>query len=150
MAVIRMDNVAIVVDDLDAAIEFLADLGLELEGRQVVEGPWVDGVVGIDGVRSEIALMRTPDGHSRVELTYYHAPTAGWSSPAAPPANTLGLTRIMFTVDDIDDTVVRLGTRGASVLRDVVDFGDAYRLCYLRGPAGIIVALAQPLKPEGT
>ena len=146
----RMDNVAIVVDDLDAAIEFFDDLGLEFEGRQVVEGPWVDGVVGLDGVRSEIALMHTPDGHSRVELTYYHAPAAGLSAPAAPPANTLGLTRIMFTVDDIDDTVARLGARGASVLRDVVDFGDAYRLCYLRGPAGIIVALAQPLKPEGT
>ena len=146
----RMDNVAIVVDDLDVAIDFFADLGLEIEGRQVVEGPWVDGVVGLDGVRSEVAFMRTPDGHSRVELTFYHAPSAVPSSPAAPPANALGLTRIMFTVDDIDDTVARLGRRGATVLRDVLDYGDAYRLCYLRGPAGIIVALAQPLKPEGS
>jgi len=149
MAVIRMDNVAIVVDDLDAAIDFFADLGLALEDRQEVEGPWVDGVVGLDGVRSEIAMMRTPDGHSQVELTYYHSPASVAGSPAAPPPNELGLTRIMFTVDDIDDCVARLGAHGATVLREVVDFGDYYRLCYLRGPAGIIVALAQPLRPEG-
>jgi catechol 2,3-dioxygenase-like lactoylglutathione lyase family enzyme len=147
MAVMRLDNVAIVVPDLDETIDFFSALGLSLGGRQVVEGPWVDAVVGLDGVRSEIAMMRTPDGLSQLELTQYLAPAP--SGPAtSPPPNTLGLTRVMFTVDDIDDTVARLTPLGASVLRDIVDFGDAYRLCYLRGPAGIIVALAQPLSPE--
>lgn len=145
----RMDNVAVVVDDLDAAIDFFADLGLEIEGRQVVQGPWVDDVVGLNGVRSEIALMRTPDGHSRVELTYYHAPTATSGSAAEPAPNTLGLTRIMFAVDDVDATVRRLGARGARVLGAVIDYGDEYRLCYLRGPSGIIIALAQALQLPG-
>jgi len=147
MSVLRLDNVAIVVDDLDAAIEFFEDLGLELEGRATVEGPWVDGVVGLDGVRSHIAMMAVPGGAGRVELTWYEAPTV---IPAPAPApNELGMTRMMFAVTDIDATVARLEKHGASVLRDIVDYGDAYRLCYLRGPAGIIVALAQPLKPQG-
>lgn len=143
MAVIRMDNVAVVVTDLDAAIAFFEALGLALEGRQVVEGPWVDAVVGLDGTRSEIALMATPDGHSRVELTRYHSPAA-IPSPAATP-NEIGFSRIMFAVDDVDATVARLSELGGSVVREVVDYGDAYRLCYLRGPDGIIVALAQEL-----
>jgi len=145
MAVIRMDNVAIVVEDLEAAIAFFTELGLAQGGRQTVEGPWVDGVVGIDGVRSEIAMMLTPDGHSQVELTYYHSPAAVSSTPAAPPPNSLGLTRMMFAVDDVDACVARLSAHGATVLRDVVDYGDDYRLCYLRGPSGIILALAQEL-----
>ena len=146
MSVLRLDNVAVVVDDLEAAVAFFEDLGLELEGRAIVDGPWVEGVVGLDGVITHIAMMAVPGGPGRVELTWYESPEAVAS--AAPQPNTLGMTRMMFTVTDIDDTVARLERHGASVLRQIVDYGDAYRLCYLRGPSGIIVALAQPLKPE--
>ncbi|WP_344441393.1 VOC family protein [Kitasatospora nipponensis] len=143
MTVQRMDNVAIVVEDLDAAVAFFAALGLELEGRAQVEGPWVDRIVGLDGVRSEIAMMRTPDGHSKVELTKYHAPAALAAGPQNPPPNTLGLHRVMFAVDDIDGTVARLRTHGAELLGEVTQFESIFRLCYLRGPAGVIVALAE-------
>jgi catechol 2,3-dioxygenase-like lactoylglutathione lyase family enzyme len=144
MAVVRMDNVAIVVQDLDAGIAFFADLGLELEGRQVIKGIWADRTVGLDGIRSEIAVLRTPDGNGRVELAQYYAPVA--EMPAqAPAANTVGLHRIMFAVDDIDATIERLRPHGAEVMGEVAQFEQMYRLCYLRGPDGIIVALAEQI-----
>lgn len=145
MTVKRMDNVAIVVDDLDSAIAFFAELGLELEGRAEIEGPWADLTVGLDGIRSEIAMMRTPDGHSTLELTKYHSPTAIGAQPQNPAPNTLGLHRVMFAVDDIDDTVDRLRAHGAELLGEVAQYESVYRLCYLRGPAGIIVALAEQI-----
>ncbi len=140
-----MDNVAIVVEDLDAAFAFFSEIGMELEDSAEIEGAWADQTVGLDGVRSKIVMMRAPDGSGRLELTKYLAPQAGLSDPPAPPANTLGLHRIMFAVSDIDETVYRLREHGAEVLREVAQYEDAFRLCYLRGPAGIIVALAQPL-----
>ncbi|MFF4653043.1 VOC family protein [Streptomyces sp. NPDC001380] len=143
MTVQRMDNVAIVVDDLDAAVAFFTELGLELEGRAQIEGLYADRTVGLDGVRSDIAVMRTPDGHSKLELTKYHTPAVSDAGPRNPPPNTLGLHRVMFAVDDIDDTVARLRTHGAELLGGVAQYEDVFRLCYLRGPAGIIVALAE-------
>ena len=140
-----MDNVAIVVDDLDAAIAFFAELGMELEGRASIEGLFADRTVGLDGVRSDIAMMRTPDGHGRLELTKYHNPAASAAEPGNPPPNTLGLHRVMFAVDDIDDTVGRLRARGAELLGEVAQYETIYRLCYLRGPSGIIVALAEQI-----
>ncbi|OLT22303.1 glyoxalase [Pseudonocardia sp. CNS-139] len=137
-----MDNVAIVVDDLAAATAFFAELGLELEGEATVEGIEVDRLVGLGGVRSDIAMMHTPDGHGRLELTRYRSPASLVTDPRAP-ANTLGGHRIMFAVDDIDDILDRLRPHGAELLGDVVQYGDGYRLCYLRGPAGILVALAE-------
>ncbi|QMU77334.1 VOC family protein [Streptacidiphilus sp. PB12-B1b] len=145
MTIQRMDNVAVVVEDLDAAVAFFTELGMELEGTQQVEGPWVDRIVGLDGVRSDIAMMRTPDGHGRLELTRYHSPAASSSVPQNPPPNTLGLHRVMFAVDDIDGTVARLRTHGAELLGEVVQYESVFRLCYLRGPAGIIVALAEQI-----
>jgi len=145
MTIRRMDNVGIVVDDLDAAIAFFTELGMEREGEAQIEGLWADRTVGLDGVRSDIALMRTPDGHSKLELTKYHSPAAIGARPQNPPPNTLGLHRVMFAVDDIDDTVARLRPHGAELLGELVQYQDSYRLCYLRGPAGIIVALAEQL-----
>jgi catechol 2,3-dioxygenase-like lactoylglutathione lyase family enzyme len=145
MTIQRMDNVAIVVDDLDAAVAFFTELGMELEGKGQVEGPWADRTVGLDGVRSDIAMMRTPDGHSKLELTRYHTPAASAAEPENPPPNTLGLHRVMFAVDDIDDTVARLRTHGAELLGEVAQYENIFRLCYLRGPAGIIVALAEQI-----
>ena len=146
MALKRMDNVAIVVDDLDAAMAFFAELGMELEGRQTVEGSTVERVVGLDDVRSEIAMMRTPDGHGRLELTKYHRPTAVSATPTIAPPNTLGLHRVMFAVDDIKDAVTRLQTHGAELLDEIAQYEDLFLLCYLRGPAGVIVALAEQLR----
>jgi catechol 2,3-dioxygenase-like lactoylglutathione lyase family enzyme len=145
MALKRMDNVGIVFDDLKAAVAFFTELGLELEGRQTVEGEWVDQTVGLEGVRSEIAMMRTPDGHGRLELATYHAPAASASEPRVPPPNTLGLHRVMFAVDDIDEVLGRLRALGAEVLGEVAQYEEKYRLCYVRGPEGIIIALAQEL-----
>ena len=145
MAIQRMDNVGIVVDDLGAAVSFFTELGMELEGKAQVEGLWADRTVGLDGVQSEIAMMRTPDGHSKLELSKYHNPAASGAEPANPPPNTLGLHRIMFAVDDIDDTVARLRAHGAELLGEVTQYESIYRLCYLRGPAGIIVALAEQI-----
>jgi catechol 2,3-dioxygenase-like lactoylglutathione lyase family enzyme len=139
-----MDNVAIVVDDLKAAIAFFVELGLELEDEATVEGPWVDRIVGLDGVRSDIAMLRTPDGHGRVELTKFHTPPATTAEPNAP-VNTLGMGRIMFAVDDIDAVVASLRAHGAELVGEVVQYEDKYRLCYVRGPEGIIVALAEQL-----
>ena len=140
-----MDNVGIVVDDLAAAIAFFVELGLELEGKTPVEGRWVDRVVGLDNVRVDIAMMRTPDGHSRLELTKFHTPAAVSGEPKHAPPNMLGIRRIMFAVDDIDDVLARLRTHGAELIGEVVRYEDAYRLCYVRGPEGIMVALAEPL-----
>ncbi len=145
MTLPRLDNVAIVVDDLDAAVAFFAEIGLEVENRAHIEGVYADQTVGLDGVRSEIVMMRTPDGTGRLELTRYEAPAAVSADPPAPPANTLGLHRIMFAVDDIDDTIARLRPHGAEVLREVAQYEDLFRLCYLRGPSGIIVALAEQI-----
>lgn len=145
MTIQRMDNVAIVVDDLDAAIAFFAELGMELEGRAEIEGRFADLSVGLDGIRSEIAMMRTPDGHSKLELTWYRTPAASEAEPKNPPPNTLGLHRVMFAVDDIDDAIARLRPHGAELLGEVARYESIYRLCYLRGPAGIIVALAEQI-----
>lgn len=147
MAIQRMANVAIVLDDLEAAIAFFTELGMEVEGQAEIEGPWADGCVGLDGVRTDIAMLRTPDGHSRLELTKYHNPAAGSGTPNQPP-NTLGLHRVMFEVDDIDDVLARLRSYGAEPLGEVVRYEDVYRLCYIRGPEGIIVALAEQLAGE--
>ena len=140
-----MDNVAIVVEDLDEAVTFFTALGLELDGRTSIEGPWADGTVGLTGIRSEIAMMRTPDGHSKVELTRYDSPVAIAASEGDPPPHTLGLHRIMFAVDDIDDTIARLRVHGAELLGEVAQYETMFRLCYLRGPAGIIIALAEQI-----
>ncbi len=140
-----MDNVAIVVGDVDAAVAFFTELGMELEGKGQVKGLWVDRTVGLDGVRSDIAMMRTPDGHGKLELTKYHAPAAVGAGPENPSPNTLGLRRVMFAVDGIDDTVARLRAHGAELLGEVAQYESIFRLCYLRGPAGIIVALAQQI-----
>ena len=140
-----MDNVLIVVDDLEAAKAFFAELGMELEGEATNEGRWVDRVVGLDDVRADLAMMRTPDGHGGVELTKFHTPPAVRVEPESAPANTLGLRRIMFAVDDIDDVVARLRSHGVELVGEIVQYENIYRLCYVRGPEGIIVALAEPL-----
>ena len=145
MTIQRMDNVGIVVDDLEAAVAFFVELGMQLEGTADIEGPWADDSVGLDGIRCTIAMLRTPDGHSRLELSSYHNPTVIPASPANPPHNTLGMHRVMFAVDDIDDTIARLRPHGAELLGKVAQYDDSYRLCYLRGPAGIILALAEQL-----
>ncbi len=145
MTILRMDNVLIVVEDLDAAKAFFGELGMELEGETQVEGPWVDSVVGLDGVRADIAMMRTPDGHGRVELTRFHTPAAVRAEPETAPANALGLRRIMFTVDNLDDVVGRLRAHGAELLREIAQYEDLYRLCFMRGPEGIIIGLAEQL-----
>jgi len=140
-----MDNVAIVVDDLDAAVSFFSELGMELETKAAIEGRFADLTVGLEGVRSDIAMMRTPDGHSKLELTKYHHPALSGAAVSNPPPNTLGLHRVMFAVDDIDDTVTRLQGHGAELLGEVAQYETMFRLCYLRGPAGIIVALAEQI-----
>ena len=145
MTLQRMDNVLIVVDDLEAAKAFFVELGMELEGEAPVEGRWVDLAVGLENVQCEIAMMRTPDGHSRLELDKFHAPAAVKAEPKNAPVNTLGIRRIMFAVDDLDDVLVRLLTHGAELVGEVAQYEDMYRLCYIRGPEGIIIALAEQL-----
>ncbi|WP_354644486.1 VOC family protein [Kitasatospora camelliae] len=145
MAIQRMDNVLIVVEDLDAVIAFFVDLGMELEGQGPLEGRWAERVIGLHDVRQDIAMLRTPDGHGRVELAKFHRPTAVTPEPRDAPANTLGLRRIMFAVDDIEDVVTRLRSRGAELVGEIVRYEDVYLLCYVRGPEGIIVGLAEPL-----
>ena len=140
-----MDNVGIVVDDLGAAIAIFLELGMELEGETPVEGRWVDRVIGLDDVRADIAMRRSPDGHGRLELTTVHAPTAVAEGSDRALANALGIRRIMFAVDDLEDVLTRLRGHGAELIGDVADYEDSYRLCYLRDPEGIIVALAQEL-----
>jgi catechol 2,3-dioxygenase-like lactoylglutathione lyase family enzyme len=166
MAIQRMDNVLICVEDLDAVIAFFVELGMELEGRGPAEGRWVERVIGIDDVRQEIAMLRTPDGQGKVELAMFHAPAATRAEPVDAPANTLGIRRIMFAVDDVEDVVERLRGHpppqprppppgppapprlrghGAELVGEIVRFEDVYRLCYVRGPEGIVVGLAEPL-----
>ncbi len=145
MTIQHMHHVSVVVDDIEAAKAFFTALGMELEGEAPIEGPWVDQVNAIDGVKVDIAMMRTPDGHGRLELTRFHAPAAFSAEPALAPPNTFGLRSIMFEVDDIDATIARLQPHGAQLVGEVAQYQDIYRLCYLRGPAGIIVALAQQL-----
>ncbi|MGV3721579.1 MAG: VOC family protein [Actinomycetota bacterium] len=142
---LRMDNVLIVVEDLEAVKAFFTELGMELEGETTVEGPCVDQVVGLHGVRADITMLRTPDGHSRVELTRFHTPPAVRAEPAVAPANTLGLRRIMFAVEGIDDVVARLRSHGAELVGEIAQYEDLYRLCFLRGPEGIIIGLAEQL-----
>jgi catechol 2,3-dioxygenase-like lactoylglutathione lyase family enzyme len=145
MTVRRMDNVGIVVEDLAAAIAFFVELGMELEGRTTVEEPWADRVVGLDGVQVDIAMVRTPDGHSKLELMQFHRPPAVGPAPNAP-ANTLGIRRIMFAVDDLDDVLIRLSAHGAELVGEVAQFEDIFRLCYVRGPEGILLGLAEELR----
>ena len=144
MALKRMDNVGIVVESLDAAVSFFAELGLELEGRAMVEGEWAGRVTGLRDQRVEIAMMRTPDGHSRLELSRFLTPPALEDHRNAP-VNALGYLRVMFAVDDIDETLARLLKRGARLVGEVVQYEDVYRLCYIRGPEGLLIGLAQEL-----
>lgn len=144
MTLKRMDNVGIVVEDLDAAIEFFRELGLELEGQAMIDGEWAGRVTGLGDQHVEIAMMRTPDGHSRLELSRFLRPTVVADHRTAP-VNALGYLRVMFTVDDIDETLERLRRRGALLVGDVVDYKDVYRLCYIRGPEGLLIGLAQEL-----
>jgi catechol 2,3-dioxygenase-like lactoylglutathione lyase family enzyme len=145
MTLKRMDNVLIVVEDLEAAIAFFVELGMELEGKTTVEGPWVDRIIGLDGSRSDIATMKTPDGHGRIELDKFHTPPAISVEPRDAPVNTLGIRRIMFAVEDLEEVLGRLQKLGAELIGEVVEYKDAYRLCYVRGPEGIMVALAEEL-----
>jgi catechol 2,3-dioxygenase-like lactoylglutathione lyase family enzyme len=145
MTLRRMDNVLIVVDDLEAVKAFFLELGLELEGETTVEDPSVGRLVGLQNVRATLAMMRTPDGHGRIELDKFHTPEAIRTGPENAPVNALGIRRIMFAVDDIDDVVARLLARGAELVGEVVQYGDAYRLAYVRGPEGIMIALAEQL-----
>lgn len=147
MTAVRMDNVGIVVEDLDVAIAFFTELGLALEGRALVEGEWASRVTGVPEQRVEIAMMRAPDGHGRLELSRFLAPPVVADHRGAP-VNALGYLRVMFAVPDIDDTVARLVRRGATLVGEVVQYQQAYRLCYVRGPEGILIGLAQELGPR--
>ena len=146
MAIVRMDNVGIVVEDLDAAVAFFTELGMELEGRQLVDGEWAGRVVGLDDMRSEIAMMRIPGVPGKLELATYDSPAplgGGSAEPAIP--NTLGFHRVMFAVDDIDATIARLVPLGGEVLGEVVSYADVFKLCYFRGPSGIVIGLAEQI-----
>jgi catechol 2,3-dioxygenase-like lactoylglutathione lyase family enzyme len=145
MTITRLDHVSVVVDDLAAAIAFFTTLGMEREGEALVEGPWVDRASGLEGIQVDIVMMRTPDGHGRLELTKFRHPQLVESAPASAPPNTLGLRSVMFTVESVDDTLARLRATGAELIGEVAQYEDLYRLCYMRGPAGIIVALAEEL-----
>ncbi len=144
MTLKRMDNVGIVVESLDVAISFFTELGLELEGRATIEGDWSARVTGLQGQRVDIAMMRTPDGHSRLELSRFLTPPVVADHRNAP-VNALGYLRVMFTVDDIDETLARLRKHGAQLVGEVVQYEDVYRLCYIRGPEGLLIALAEEL-----
>lgn len=146
MTVRRMDNVGIVVEDLDAMVAFFVDLGLELEGRTTVEGPWVDGTIGLHDARCEIAMLRTPDGHSRLELSRFQHPQLIRRTPEPAPVNATGYLRVMFAVDDLDAVLARIAGHGATLVGEVVRYEDVYRLCYVRGPEGLLVGLAQELR----
>jgi catechol 2,3-dioxygenase-like lactoylglutathione lyase family enzyme len=149
MTIKRLDHVSVVVEDLPAAIAFFTTLGMTVEGQMLVEGPWVDRVNAIENVQVDIVMMRTPDGHGRLELTKFRNPKLVEISPAVAPPNALGLRSVMFTVESVDDTVARLRADGAELVGEVVQYKDIYRLCYLRGPAGIIVSLAEELRKPG-
>ena len=145
MTIKRLDHVVVVVDDLAAAIDFFTVLGMTKEGEMPIEGPWVDRVNGIENVQVDIVMMNTPDGHGRLELTKFRNPELVEVRPAIQPPNTLGLRSVMFTVESVDDTVASLRAHGAELIGEVTQYEDKYRLCYMRGPAGIIVALAEEL-----
>jgi catechol 2,3-dioxygenase-like lactoylglutathione lyase family enzyme len=145
MTIKRMDHVSVVVDDLPSAIAFFRILGMTIEGEMPLEGQWVDRINGIEGIQVNIAMMQTPDGHGRLELTKFRNPKLVDIEPAIAPPNALGLRSVMFTVESVDETVARLRAHGAELIGDVVQYEDKYRLCYMRGPAGIIVALAEEL-----
>ena len=140
-----LHHASVVVEDLEEAKAFFAELGMELEGETQVEGPWVDRTVGLDGVRADITMMRTPDGHGRIELSKFHTPAAVKVEPQSAPSNALGIRRIMFAVDDIDDVVSRLRGHGAELVGEIAQYEDIYRLCFVRGPEGIIIGLAEQL-----
>ncbi|MFF1325027.1 VOC family protein [Streptomyces chartreusis] len=145
MTIQRMDNVLIVVDDLDAVIAFFVELGMELEGKGPLEWRGAERVIGLDDVRQDVAMLRVPDGHGRVELAKFHRPKVITPEPKHAPANTLGLRRVMFAVDDIDDVVARMRAHGAELVGEIVQYENVYRLCYVRGPEGIVVGLAEQL-----
>lgn len=149
MAVKRMDNVGIVVEDLDGAIEFFNELGLTLEGRMPIEGEWAGRVTGVRDQRVEVAMMRTPDGHGKIELSRFDAPAIA-SDHRTAPVNSLGYLRVMFEVDNLDDTLARLSKGGATVVDEIVNYEGVYRLCYIRGPEGILIGLAEELKSQGS
>lgn len=146
MTIRRLDNVLVVVDDLDAVVAFFVALGMEVEGRTRVSGEWAGRVIGLADVDSDIVVLRTPDGHGRVELTKFHRPEPVVPEPLDAPANTLGLRRIMFAVDAVEETVERVRAHGAELVGEIVRYEDAYRLCYVRGPEGIVVGLAEELR----
>ncbi|HEY4259174.1 MAG TPA: VOC family protein [Schlesneria sp.] len=141
-----MDNVLIVVEDIEAAKAFFVELGMELEGETTVEGPWVGSIIGLKDVRADITMFRTPDGHSRVELTKFHSPPAVRTEPENAPANALGIRRIMFAVDNVDEVVARLHRHGAELVGEIAQYEDIYRLCFVRGPEGIMIGLAEQLR----
>jgi catechol 2,3-dioxygenase-like lactoylglutathione lyase family enzyme len=145
MTIHRMDHVGVVVEDLAAAVAFFLELGLELEGEATVEGEWVDQLVGLDGVRADMAVVRTSDGHGRVELSTFHTPVATTTAPRAP-VNTPGIPRLTFVVDAVDDVLDRLRPHGAELVGQVAQYRDVYRYCYVRGPDGIIIGLVQELR----
>ena len=145
MTIKRLDHVGVVVEDLAAAIAFFTTLGMTIEGEMPIEGPWLDRINGLEGVQVDIVMMRTPDGRGRLELTKFRNPKLVEIEPAIAPPNTLGLRSVMFAVENVDDTVARLRGHGAELIGEVVQYEDKYRLCYMRGPAGIIVALAEEL-----
>ena len=145
MTIKRMDHTSVIVDDLPAAIAFFTTLGMAVEGQMPVEGPWVDRLNGLEGVQVDIATMRTPDGHGKLELTKFHHPKLVEIDPALAPPNALGLRSVMFSVESVDDTVARLRDVGGELIGEVAQYENMYRLCYMRGPAGIIVSLAEEL-----
>ena len=145
MAIKRLDHVSVVVDDLEAAIAFFTALGMAVEGKAPVEGAWVDRVNGLEGIQVDIVMMQTPDGHGRLELTKFRNPKLVEIEPAIAPPNALGLRSVMFTVESVDDSVARLRAHGGELIGEVAQYEDMYRLCYMRGPANIIVALAEEL-----
>ena len=146
MTIKRLDHVSVVVDDLDSAVEYFTALGMAVEGKAPVEGPWVDRINAIEDVRVDIVMMRTPDGHGKLELTKFRNPPLVELEPSVAPPNALGLRSVMFTVESVDDSVARLLATGAELVGEVVQYEDIYRLCYMRGPGGIIVALAEELR----
>ncbi len=146
MTLRRMDNVLINVENLEAAEAFFAELGMELEGRTTVEGPWAGKVIGLENVRADITMMRTPDGHGRVELSKFHTPPAVRTEPEDAPANALGIRRIMFAVENLDDVIERLQRHGAHLLDEIAQYENQFRLCFVRGPEGILVGLAEELQ----
>jgi catechol 2,3-dioxygenase-like lactoylglutathione lyase family enzyme len=145
MTIKRLDHVSVVVDDLAAAVDFFTELGMTKVGEGPIEGPWVDRINGLEGIKVDIVMMKTPDGHGQLELTKFHNPKLVELEPAIAPPNALGLRSVMFTVESVDDTVARLRAIGGELIGEVVKYEDKYRLCYMRGPAGIIVSLAEEL-----